>query len=295
MKLMVYCLIALCVFFLPNMGLSMSRQDSRIESRINALQTMNPMLPFSFTYDYRSPRPLQVEFFVGTFADVENLSRVTSDATGLAMIPGAVGFKAGLPGDLTIIGSWPWLGAYFSTPEQLYWPEFDISVMIPLAMQGAQSRPFVESYTMNLVAKKSLPPLRFSLGYNILVSPQFLLPDHEGIDQEIGQTYVGVGVEGMVNPFLRLMGEYRFQMSSWQVFLDPDDEAVKYTYEWFPLYPNSIIGIGLEYVWDTPGFTMKSFVGYSLRVSPPNPEIGITFGSQGFSIGFTFLFALPMQ
>ncbi len=268
-------------------------QGDQIESHINALQTMNPMLPFSFTYDYRSPRPLQIEFFVGSFADVDNLSRISPDTEGLAIVPGSIGIKAGLPGDLTLIGSWPWLGGYFSLPEQLIWPEFSVAVMVPLSLQGSQSRPFVESYTMNMVLKKSLPPFRFSAGYNILVSPQFMT-DPEGESQEIGQTYVGMGIEGLVNPFLRLMGEYRFQMSSWRAFTGIDDD-VRYTYEWFPLYPNSLIGIGLEYIWDTPNFVMKSFVGYSIRISPPDPEIGITFGSQGFSVGFTFLFILPIH
>src|SRR6056297_836329 len=76
---------------------------------IDSLVNMSPLVPFSLTYEYRTPREWQVEILVGTSLDIASVSQ---QSTGTVFNTGQAGFKFGLPGDIVLMATWPWVGGY---------------------------------------------------------------------------------------------------------------------------------------------------------------------------------------
>lgn len=276
------------------MGIFLSLFAEEYKRNINVLQSMNPLLPFSFTYEYGYPSEWQVELMMGASLDVNSMalgSVDTSSSTPLVN-SGEIGFKFGLPGDIVLMAGWPWIGGYFSSPENGFFPEFDVALTVPMSFGMLDSINFTESVNFSILMKKSLEPIRFSGGINVLFSPVFNTSQEDEEIPEVGQTYVGFGIEWFVNPYLKLLGEYRYQFSS---MLYNNVNGSPYKFVVFPPYPNNIIGIGLEYMFDADDFTMKTSVGYSVNLMPPIEGVSPPFGTQGISVGFTFLFPFPIQ
>jgi len=274
---------------------SLSFMGEEYKKNINVLQSMNPLIPFAFTYEYGYPSEWQIELMTGASLDVNNmaLGAVDTNSSTPLISSGEVGFKFGLPGDLVLVAGWPWIGGYFSAPENGFFPEFDIAVTVPMSFGMLDSQSFTESVNMSVVLKKSLEPVRFSGGLNLLFSPSFKPADEgEEVIPEVGQTYIGFGLEWFVNPYLKILGEYRYQFSS---MLYDNVNGNPYKFVVFPPYPNNIIGVGLEYAFDTENFTMKTSIGYAVNLMPPVEGYSPPFGTQGISIGFTFLFPFPFQ
>lgn len=258
---------------------------------INVLGNLNPLLPFSFTYDYRVPTEWQLELIIGTSLNPAGFSSIYSqNATNTFITSGEVGLKFGLPGDFTLFATWPWLGGIFSVTEGVWLPEIDISVLAPVTLGALSGVGFSESFSFNAVLKKSLPPFRICGGFNFLASPQFSEPESEEDVSEVGQSYIGVGVEWMVNPFIRLLAEFRYQFSS-LLYSAIEGESIKF--EAFPPYANQILGVGFEYLIDLPKFAMKFSIGYAINLGAYMEGIGVSYGTQGVSIGMSFLFPFP--
>src|SRR6056297_2198933 len=189
---------------------------------IDPLVNMNPLIPFSFTYEYRTPREWQVEVLVGTSQDIASFSQ---QGTGTIINSGQVGLKFGLPGDIVILATWPWIGGYISIDEGSFLPEVDISLNVPMSFGNnvASTSPAIN---LNTVLKKTLPPVRFSVGHNLLFSNTFEVNPEEATDTTVGEQYIGTGLEWQVNPYFRLFGEFRYQLSE-IVY----DEAQNYNYD----------------------------------------------------------------
>jgi hypothetical protein len=256
---------------------------------INIMSNLNPLLPFTFTYNYRVPTEWQAEIVIGTTLNPSQLTNAfETAATNTFITSGEVGLKFGLPGDFILFVGWPWLGGLFSVEESVWIPEFDVSVLIPITLGVFSGSGYSESFSLNTVIKKSLPPVTICGGFNFLASPQFTEPETSEEVTEVAQSYLGIGLEFAINPFIRLVGEYRYQFSS--VYFDAENNM---KYEMFPYFANQIAGIGFEYAIDFPNFSLKATAGYSINLGIFDEQAGITYGTQGISLGFSFLFPFP--
>jgi len=263
----------------------------QIIRNINILGNLNPLLPFSFTYDYTIPSEWQVELFLGTTLNPRQLSAAFSQAaTGTFITSGEIGLKFGLPGDVILFAGWPWLGAIFSVQETLWMPELDFSALVPITLGVFSGSAYSESFSFNAVLKKSLRPVRFSGGFNFLTSPQFSSGEFDDEVFEVGQGYLGLGLEWAVNPYIRLLGEFRYQFIS--VLFDTYSDL---KFEMFPAYSNQVLGIGFEYILDFPLFLMKATAGYAVKLGLFDPEIGVTYGTHAIHVGVSFLFPFPWR
>ena len=263
---------------------------------VNSMQCMNPLLPFAFTYDYRLPTEWQLDLLVGATIDPQLINSLMDQSEeeqqGSSILStGQLGAKMGFPGDIVVMLGWPWLGGYFSVPETRFMPEFDISLAVPLTFGMNSTGTYQESFTFNAILKKSLPPIRFSTGYSLLIAPGYPqeLPDETSY--EVGKGYIGLGIEWFINPYIKLLGEYRFQLTS---LLYTETESGPIKFELPPALPDHILGIGLEYTLETDTFTMKANLGYAVSLLPPMEET-VPFGTQGISFGFSFLFPFPFS
>src|SRR6056297_616792 len=256
---------------------------------IDPLVSMNPLIPFSSTYEYRTPREWQVEVLVGTSLDIAGFSQ---QSTGTVFNTGQVGLKFGLPGDIVLMATWPWIGGYISVDEGIFLPEFDISLNVPMTFGSAigTSSPAIN---LNTVFKKTLPPVRFSVGHNLLFSNTFEVNPEEATDTTVGEQYIGTGLEWQVNPYFRLFGEFRYQLSAIMY-----DESNGFNYDFLiPIeLANNILSIGGEYILNTQNFTMKTTAGYAINLLPQfNIEnAGTAFTTHSVSVGISFLFPFPL-
>jgi len=258
---------------------------------INIMGNLNPLLPFSFTYNYTLPSEWQVELLLGTTLNPQQLSSAFSEAaTGTFITSGEIGLKFGMPGDLILFVGWPWLGGIFSVSESLWLPELDVSVLVPITLGVFSGSAYTESFSFNAVLKKSLQPVRFSGGFNFLASPQFSRSEFDDEVSEVGQGYLGLGLEWAVNPYIRLLGEFRYQFIS--VLFDTYSDL---KFEMFPVYANQVLGIGFEYILDFPQFSMKASAGYAINLGIFDQEVGVTYGTHGIHLGFSFLFPFPWR
>ena len=255
---------------------------------IDPLINLNPLIPFSFTYEYRSPREWQVEIITGTSLDVAGLS---NQATGTA-ITGQVGLKFGLPGDIVLLATYPWIGGYVCIDEGDFMPEFDLSINVPVTM-GSNIGSSAPAININTVFKKTLQPVRFSIGHNLLFSSAMEVNPQSDEDITVGEQYLGTGLEWQTNPYLKLFGEFRYQLSAIKYAEDGG-----FNFDW--LIPASlaknILSIGGEYTLNTQNFIMKTTAGYAINLLPFfNVEGGGTpFTSHSVSVGISFLFPFPL-
>ncbi|MFW6262830.1 MAG: hypothetical protein ACOC34_02240 [Thermotogota bacterium] len=187
-------------------------------SAIDPLVSMNPLIPFSFTYEYRTPSEWQVEILMGTSLDIAGFSQ---QSTGTVFNTGQVGLKFGLPGDIVLMATWPWIGGYICVDEGTFLPEFDISLNVPMTF-GTSIGTSAPAINLNTVLKKTLPPVRFSVGHNLLFSNTFEMNSDEATDTAVGEQYIGTGLEWQVNPYFRMFGEFRYQLS--EIVYDSNNE-----------------------------------------------------------------------
>ena len=249
---------------------------------------MNPLIPFSFTYEYRTPREWQVEVLVGTSLDIAGFSEQN---TGNVFNTGQVGLKFGLPGDIVVMATWPWIGGYICVDERGFFPEFDISLNVPMTF-GTAIGTSAPAINLNTVLKKTLQPVRFSVGHNLLFSNAFEINPEEATTTTVGEQYIGTGLEWQVNPYFRLFGEFRFQLSE-IVY----DEAQNYNYDLLILKEkaSNILSIGGEYILNTENFAMKTTGGYAINLRPiPIENAGTPFTTHSVSVGISFLFPFPL-
>jgi len=255
---------------------------------IDPLMNMNPLIPFSFTYEYRTPSEWQVEILTGTSLDIAGFSQ---QGTGTAFT-GQVGLKFGLPGDIVLLASWPWVGGYISVDEGDFLPEFDISLNVPMTF-GSDIGSSAPAININTVLKKTLPPVRFSVGHNLLFSSSLEMATEEATDATVGEQYIGTGLEWMINPYFRMFGEFRYQLSAIKYA-----EEGGFNFDW--LIPaglaKNIVSIGGEYILNTQNFTMKTTAGYSINLLPffDIEGAGTPFTSHSVSVGISFLFPFPL-
>jgi len=255
---------------------------------IDPLVSMNPLIPFSFTYEYRTPREWQVEVLVGTSLDIAGFSQ---QSTGTVFNTGQVGLKFGLPGDIVLMATWPWIGGYISVDEGIFLPEFDISLNVPMTF-GSAIGTSAPAINLNTVFKKTLPPVRFSVGHNLLFTNTFEVNPEEATDTTVGEQYIGTGLEWQVNPYFRLFGEFRYQLSE-IVY----DEAQNYNYDLLILKERAgnIVSIGGEYILNTENFAMKTTAGYAINLKNFRIEnAGTPFTTHSVSVGISFLFPFPL-
>ncbi|HRW34499.1 MAG TPA: hypothetical protein P5107_05545 [Thermotogota bacterium] len=255
---------------------------------IDPLINLNPLIPFSFTYEYRSPREWQVEIITGTSLDVAGLS---NQATGTA-ITGQVGLKFGLPGDIVLLATYPWIGGYVCIDEGDFMPEFDLSINVPVTM-GSNIGASAPAININTVFKKTLQPVRFSIGHNLLFSSAMEVNPQSDEDITVGEQYLGTGLEWQTNPYLKLFGEFRYQLSAIKYAEDGG-----FNFDW--LIPASlaknILSIGGEYTLNTQNFIMKTTAGYAINLLPffDIEGGGTPFTSHSVSVGISFLFPFPL-
>ncbi len=260
-----------------------------IMGAIDPLASMNPLTPFSFTYEYRTPREWQVEILTGASLDIAGFSKQGEQPF---FNSGQVGLKFGLPGDIVLLATWPWIGGYFSIDEGDFLPEFDMSLNVPISF-GNHIGSAAPAININTVFKKTLPPVRISVGHNLLFSNTYEINVEEATDATVGEQYIGTGLEWQINPYFRLYGEFRYQLSAIKY-----DEGAAFNFDW--LIPSglakNILSIGGEYVLDTQNFTMKTTAGYSINLLPQfDIENGGTpFTSHSISVGISFLFPFPL-
>lgn len=256
-------------------------------SVIDPLANLSPLVPFSFTYEYRTPREWQVEVLTGTSLDI---SSFTDQGTGTMFNSGQIGLKFGLPGDIVLVGTWPWLGLYLSTDEGQFVPEFDMSLNIPISF-GSDLGSSGAAINLNNIIKKTLPPVRFSAGHNLLFSNRYDMDSEESTSATVGKEYLGLGLEWQINPYARVYGEYRYQLGS---IISYGSEGMRYELSASdPEGTDNIFSIGGEYVLDTENFTMKTTAGYSINVTT---KTGFTsFNTHTVGIGISFLFPFPIQ
>jgi hypothetical protein len=256
---------------------------------IDPLVNMNPLTPFSFTYEYRTPREWQVEVLVGTALDISSFSQ---QSTGTVFNTGHVGLKFGLPGDIVVLATWPWVGGYISIDEGAFLPEFDISLNVPMTF-GTAIGNTAPAINLNTIFKKSLQPVRFSVGHNLLFSNTFEFNPDEATNTTVGEQYIGTGLEWQVNPYFRLFGEFRYQLSAIMY-----SENGGYNYDFLiPIeLANNILSIGGEYVLNTENFVMRTTAGYSINLLPQYKieNSGTPFTSHSVSVGISFLFPFPL-
>ena len=255
---------------------------------IDPLVNMNPLIPFSFTYEYRTPSEWQVEILMGSSLDVAGLSQ---QGTGTAFT-GQVGLKFGLPGDIVLLASWPWIGGYISVNEGVFLPEFNLSLNVPMTL-GSDIGNSAPAININTVLKKTLPPVRFSVGHNLLFSNTMEINTDEATDATVGEQYLGTGLEWMVNPYFRLFTEFRYQLSAIKYAEDGG-----FNFDWLlpPGLAKNILSIGGEYILNTENFTMKTTAGYSINLLPffDIEGGGTPFTSHSVSVGISFLFPFPL-
>ena len=261
-----------------------------LSAGIDPLINLNPQIPFSFTYEYRTPREWQVEVLTGTSLDIASLS---GSGTGTVFNAGHFGLKMGVPGDIVLVATWPWIGGYLSTDEGQFLPEFDFSLNVPLTLEGnvGSSAPAIN---VNAVLKKSLPPLRFSVGGNMLFSNRYEMDPGASTDTTVGENYLGTGIEWQMNPYFKISGEYRYQFSQ---ILYEEEEGFNFEMLLPSLRAGNIVSIAGEYTLNTEKFIMKVVGGYSINLIPDIsiPDSGIPFNTHSVSAGVSFLFPFPID
>lgn len=254
---------------------------------INPLINMNPLIPFSFTYEYRSPREWQVEILTASSIDVGGLS---NQENGTA-ITGQVGLKFGLPGDMVLLATYPWIGGYICVDEGDFLPEFDLSLNVPMTF-GNSDGISAPAINFNSVFKKTLQPVRISVGHNLLFSSVMEMDPDQATKTTVGEQYFGTGLEWQVNPYFKLFGEFRYQLS--KIIYD---EANNLNYDLLigKQEANNILSIGGEYILNTENFAMKTTAGYAINLKSFKIEnAGTPFTTHSVSVGISFLFPFPL-
>ena len=254
---------------------------------INPLINLSPLIPFSFTYDYRSPREWQVEILTGTSLDVAGLSNKENETA----ITVQVGLKFGLPGDIVLLATYPWIGGYVCIDEGVFLPEFDLSLNVPVTF-GSSNGTSAPAINFNTVFKKTLQPVRISIGHNLLFSSVMEMDPEQATNTTVGEQYIGTGLEWQVNPYFKLFGEFRYQLSA-IVY----NESQNYNYDLMILkeQANNILSIGGQYILNTENFAMKTTAGYAINLKSFKIEnAGTPFTTHSVSVGISFLFPFPL-
>jgi len=265
---------------------------------IDPLINLNPQIPFAFTYEYRTPREWQVEVLTGTSLDIAAFSTA---ATGSIINMGTIGLKFGIPGNLVLVGSVPWIGAYYSVDEGQFMPEFDVSLNVPV-FSGNNIVSSAPAISLSTVLKKSLPPVRFSVGNNILFSYKTELEQDEPVEQEtvVGENYIGTGIEWQINPYLKTFGEFRYELTEIIYFKNTGYNIDLLT---DPANSNKIITLGGEYTLNLQRFSLKTNAAYSILLrrnmrntnNTVSEETPLGFSTHSVSVGISFLFPFPID